>query len=292
MAFIGNQPTAVPLTSSQLVDGIITTDKLAADAVTSAKILDSTIVNADIASTTINLTQKVTGTLPATNGGTGTSSYTAGNIIYASNATTLTTLAPGTSGQALILNGTTPSWGTLGSDFVLLATTDITSSTASVSFDGYFSATYKNYKVIISNVIPVTDNVEFRIRYRRSNADVTASSYRAVTALAYMNTPGASAAGAGGWQNYSYLPGFNDTLDNTTANGGGSMELLLYNPLSTSNYKWYTSQGGYVNSDNTQWYSNNTAGWLIDSTAALSGLTFYFSSGNIASGNFKLYGIK
>ena len=64
MAFIGNQPTAVPLTSSQLVDGIITTAKLAADAVTSAKILDSTIVNADIASTTINLTQKVTGTLP------------------------------------------------------------------------------------------------------------------------------------------------------------------------------------------------------------------------------------
>ena len=71
MAFIGNQPTAVPLTSSQLADGLITTAKLAADAVTSAKILDSTIVNADIASTTINLTQKVTGTLPVANGGTG-----------------------------------------------------------------------------------------------------------------------------------------------------------------------------------------------------------------------------
>jgi hypothetical protein len=85
MAFIGNQPTAVPLTSSQLVDGIITTDKLAADAVTSAKILDSTIVNADIASTTINLTQKVTGTLPYANGGTG-----------------LSTL--GTAGQALVVN--------------------------------------------------------------------------------------------------------------------------------------------------------------------------------------------
>jgi hypothetical protein len=71
MVFIGNQPTAVPLTSSQLADGLITTDKLATDAVTSAKILDSTIVNADIASTTINLTQKVTGTLPVANGGTG-----------------------------------------------------------------------------------------------------------------------------------------------------------------------------------------------------------------------------
>jgi len=85
MAFIGNQPTAVPLTSSQLADGLITTAKLAADAVTSAKILDSTIVNADIASTTINLTQKVTGTLPFANGGT-----------------SLSTL--GTAGQALVVN--------------------------------------------------------------------------------------------------------------------------------------------------------------------------------------------
>jgi len=41
MAFIGNQPTAVPLTSSQLVDGIITT----------AKIADGAVVNVDVNST-------------------------------------------------------------------------------------------------------------------------------------------------------------------------------------------------------------------------------------------------
>jgi hypothetical protein len=139
MAFIGNQPTAVPLTSSQLVDGIITTDKLAADAVTSAKILDSTIVNADIASTTINLTQKVTDTLPATNGGTGVASYTAGNILYASNATTLATLAPGTSGFALTLNGTTPTWAAVGASAgqviqVLSATDQTERTTISTSF--------------------------------------------------------------------------------------------------------------------------------------------------------------
>jgi hypothetical protein len=51
MAFIGNQPTAVPLTSSQLADGLITTDKLATDAVTSAKIADGAIVNVDVNST-------------------------------------------------------------------------------------------------------------------------------------------------------------------------------------------------------------------------------------------------
>ena len=77
MAFIGNQPTAVPLTSSQLADGLITTAKIATGAVE----------NVDIASNTINLTQKVTGTLPTANGGTGLA-------------------ALGTAGQALVVNST------------------------------------------------------------------------------------------------------------------------------------------------------------------------------------------
>jgi len=61
MPFIGNKPSAVPLTSADIADGIIT----------SAKITDATIANADIANSTINLTTKVTGTLPVANGGTG-----------------------------------------------------------------------------------------------------------------------------------------------------------------------------------------------------------------------------
>jgi hypothetical protein len=61
MPFIGNKPSAVPLTSADIADGIIT----------SAKIVDATIANADIANSTIDLTAKVTGTLPTTKGGTG-----------------------------------------------------------------------------------------------------------------------------------------------------------------------------------------------------------------------------
>jgi hypothetical protein len=119
MAFVGNTPSAVPLTGSQIADG--------------------TIVNANIATNTINLTQKVTSALAATNGGTGTSSYTAGNILYASNATTLTTLAPGTSGYALTLNGTTPTWAAVGASAgqviqVLSATDSTLRSTTSQSF--------------------------------------------------------------------------------------------------------------------------------------------------------------
>ena len=49
MSYIGKTPTAVPLESSDLADGIVSTDKLAANAVTTAKITDGTIAEADIA---------------------------------------------------------------------------------------------------------------------------------------------------------------------------------------------------------------------------------------------------
>lgn len=61
----------------------------------------------------IGLTTHVSGTLPAANGGTGIASYTIGDLVYASGATTLTQLAAPATGNALIGNGVgaAPSWG-------------------------------------------------------------------------------------------------------------------------------------------------------------------------------------
>ena len=56
MPFIGNKPSAVPLTSADIADSIIT----------SAKIVDATIANADIANSTIALAKlSATGTASA-----------------------------------------------------------------------------------------------------------------------------------------------------------------------------------------------------------------------------------
>ncbi len=183
------------------------------------------------------------------------------------------------------------SFSSPSSDFVLLATTDASSS-ASVSFDGYFSSTYKNYKVIISNAIPATNGVLLRIRFRKSNADITTANYRGIVAGAYGNSGGASM----GTNNYFNQTSMSDTLagvlNNTTIWGGLMMEMNLYNPLNTNNYKYITYQVGYINNDATQWYINNGTGLLTDNASALSGITFFMNTGNIASGNFKLYGIK
>jgi len=184
------------------------------------------------------------------------------------------------------------SFSSPSSDYVLLATTTASSS-ASISFDGYFSSTYNNYKIIFNHLIPATSGSTYlQLRYRRSNADVTASSY---------------VYAGNGWYNSSGDPGganngirqFNDSkilltqpenASTSASYGGVNGELTLFNPLNTASYKHFYSNADILST--VAFYSFFVMGTLQDSTSALSGITFYMSSGNITSGTFKLYGIK
>ena len=82
---------------------------------TSAFTTTATIPTSDL-SGTISLTTQVSGTLGAGNGGTGISSYTVGDILYASGTTTLSSLADVATGNALISGGVSnaPLWGKIG----------------------------------------------------------------------------------------------------------------------------------------------------------------------------------
>lgn len=64
----------------------------------------------------IDLTTTVSGVLPVTNGGTNISSYTTGDLLYASGAGTLSKLADVATGSALISGGVgvAPLWGKIG----------------------------------------------------------------------------------------------------------------------------------------------------------------------------------
>ena len=63
-----------------------------------------------VSSSSVALGSEVTGTLGPTNGGTGLSSYTTGDLIYASGSNTLTNRAIGTAGQILTVSGGLPTW--------------------------------------------------------------------------------------------------------------------------------------------------------------------------------------
>lgn len=78
----------------------------------------------------IGLTTHITGTLPVANGGTNLTTYTVGDLIYASATTTLARLAASTSGLVLTSNGAgvAPSWG----PSIVFQTTTVTLTDAQV----------------------------------------------------------------------------------------------------------------------------------------------------------------
>lgn len=81
-----------------------------------ATLTNKTIDGSSNTITNVSLSTGVTGTLPAGNGGTGISSYTVGDIVYASGATTLSALADTATGNVLLSGGvgTAPAYGKVG----------------------------------------------------------------------------------------------------------------------------------------------------------------------------------
>lgn len=181
------------------------------------------------------------------------------------------------------------SFSSASADYVLLATTDITSSTASVSFDGYFSSTYKNYIAYYTNVVPVTDRQTLYIRFRRSNADISTSNYKQGGYL--FNSEGAGGISAFSTTTTTYLFGLQDMTNN--GNNAGSGYIILNDPLSTNTkHSFFINQIDSWDNTNIHFRQQTLTGFLTDNNNALSGLSFLFASGNISRGNFKLYGIK
>ncbi|MBI3335120.1 MAG: hypothetical protein HY001_01305 [Candidatus Portnoybacteria bacterium] len=87
--------------------------------------------------TGLNASNVSSGTLTVTVGGTGLSSYTGGDLLYASGATTLSKLGIGTANTVLTSSGSAPQWSSsLSLTGQLTLSASATSSAPSLSFSG------------------------------------------------------------------------------------------------------------------------------------------------------------
>ena len=171
------------------------------------------------------------------------------------------------------------------------------SSSATISFvhgtsDVVLDNTYPIYLFKFINIHPATNDVFFQVNFRDGgssyDATKTTTSFFAYqneggtdTSLAY-NT-GADVAQGTGVQKLSL-----DSVGNGNSESS-SGEMYLFNPSSTTYVKHFMARTQiYHDSDFT--FDNHVAGYC-NVTAAIDGVQFTMSSGNIDAGVIKLYGI-
>ena len=170
------------------------------------------------------------------------------------------------------------------------------SASATLSFvdgtDGVvLDDTYKEYVFTFNNMHPATNNVGFSVNFRDGgtsyDATKTTTAFRAYHAE---NNEGAALE----YETGRDLAQSTSAQKLTTSTGNDndksvSGTLHLFNPSSTTFVKHFIGQVSTLASDNYN-YNNFTAGYC-NVTAAIDGVQFSMSSGNIDAGDICLYGI-
>ncbi len=172
----------------------------------------------------------------------------------------------------------------MAGSLIKLQETIISSPTASVTLTG-IDSTYDVYQLVTTNVVPVTNAVFLHMRFTESGTPNTTSNYdRANKQLS-----------AGG----SFGNASNTNEDKTeltwqqsnTSTLSVQNNLYIFNANNSSEYTFFTLENvGWENSVGQSF--GRAGGGVFTVTSAVDGCNIFFSSGNIASGTFTLYGLK
>ena len=217
---------------------------------------------------------------------------TDGELITWGTDAVATVVAAGTAAQVLTSNGAgaAPTFQAAGAatlDYVLLSSATA-SDDATITFTG-LSSTYHMYVVIIEDLLPATDNTFFWMRTDSDGGvsyDAGASDYRYGFYRSNFNgTPSLSALGDDAEAQLEI-----GSANGNAANEEACWKIEIYNPSNTT----FTSVGfsGYY-ADPTSGEPRQVYGHGQRVSAAdVDAIQFLFSSGNISTGNFRLYGVR
>ena len=174
----------------------------------------------------------------------------------------------------------------------LTASSSSTLSFVNGSSDVVLDSTYPIYVFKFYDIHPATNNVGFSVNFRDGGTDYDAT--KTTTAFRAYNAENSEGA-ALEYETGRDLAQSTSAQKLTTSTGNDNDKsvsgyLHLFNPSSTTFVKHFIGQVSTLSSDNYN-YNNFTAGYC-NVTAAIDGVQFSMSSGNIDAGKIKLYGIK
>ena len=201
-------------------------------------------------------------------------------------------LSIGSTGQVVkVSSGGALEFGTVSSDFVKLASGSQTSASGSLSIDGYFSSTYKVYKLYILDWNPSSSGEHFAMRVNVGGSQQSGSNYRYNTLHAYKDSSSQSTGNAGNDWNSDK---FRTNTDDWNTSRGNGIQWTFYNPAdNTDNNFQAMCQMQWRRNDNATFHQVY-GGFTFDQGAnAISGVTIFPRNGNNQTiKHWALYGIK
>jgi hypothetical protein len=180
----------------------------------------------------------------------------------------------------------TGAWSTPSAGALVYLASYTASSSASVSVTSVISSTYEDYLFVFEGILPATDSTDFVMTTSTDNGSSYGTSYSSCASS--VDTANAATNIGGDAQSTMKLA----TAQSNSTDMGLSGQLYAYDLSSTSKFKNYTwkiaghisgSSGGIRKYDGVG--SDNSAANNVDA------VKFAFSSGNIASGVVRVYGI-
>jgi hypothetical protein len=172
--------------------------------------------------------------------------------------------------------------GTQG--LVLLQTvTASDDATVTVGSSSLFTTTYKVYQLHVINAHPATDSQEFRCRVSKGGS-VLSADYE-YSRNQHIHSSSFSNRGSNSDDHVNLAESLGNANDECH-----NMVLTIYNPAETTFKKivnFYS--GGLDLSPNIA--NNNGVFGHEGNSAAIDGIQFFYASGNVSTGTFKLYGV-
>jgi hypothetical protein len=175
---------------------------------------------------------------------------------------------------------------------LILLSTQTASSSATISFTTGLNSTYDMYELHFINIRPATNDVGFQFQGSTDGGSNYGVAITSTAFKAYHTESDASAvltytAGSDLAQSTSYqeIAQCGNDADQNIAS-----TLTLYNPSSTTYVKHFIINTNYC--DHGDETDNGFYAGYFNTTSAINALQFRMTSGNIADGIFKLYGVK
>ena len=186
-----------------------------------------------------------------------------------------------------------------GSAMVLLQT-QTASSSANIAFTSPgFTSTYDEYMFKFYNVQPATDGTDLTFQVSQDGGSTYGRNMVSATTVGYINEAGTSynlyyetttdlpTGGSGAGQTNYQMIATNTGNDADQACNG---TLIITVPSKTDRFKpWWSNM---LNAENANHMQELIFSGIVYQTAAINAIDFKFSSGNIATGTIKMWGIK